>query len=128
MIINIRAAKGFKDRQVQLPVEMLELLRKYYAIYKPKEYLFNGQFGLTYSSTSINQLLKYYSKKAGINKRVHAHKFRHSFATHLLDAGTDLFLIQKLLGHKKPETTEIYAKLSTARISNIPSPLQQIKI
>jgi len=58
----------------------------------------------------------------------HLHKFRHSFATHLLDAGTDLFLIQKLLGHKKPETTEIYAKLSTSRISNIPSPLQSIKI
>lgn len=128
MIINIRGAKGFKDRQVQLPLEMLELLRSYYSAFNPKEYLFNGQFGLTYSSTSINQLLKYYAKKAGINKRVHAHKFRHSFATHMLDTGIDIFLIQKLLGHKKQETTEIYAKLSTRRISQIESPLSKIEL
>lgn len=128
MVINIREAKGNKDRQVQLPIELLELLRKYFSIFNPKEYLFNGQFGLKYSDRSINQLLKYYSRKAGITKRVHAHKFRHSFATHLLDNGIDIYLIQKLLGHKKQETTEIYAKLSTTRISKIQSPLQQISL
>lgn len=128
MVINIREAKGNKDRQVQLPIELLELLRKYFSIFNPKEYLFNGQFGLKYSDRSINQLLKYYSRKAGITKRVHAHKFRHSFAAHLLDNGIDIYLIQKLLGHKKQETTEIYAKLSTTRISKIQSPLQQISL
>lgn len=128
MVINIRGAKGFKDRQVQLPIELLELLRKYFTAFNPKEYLFNGQFGLKYSDRSINQLLKYYAKKAGIKKRVHAHKFRHSYATHLLDSGIDIYLIQKLLGHKKQETTEVYAKLSTQRISKIESPLSKISI
>lgn len=128
MIINIRGAKGNKDRQVQLPVELLILLRKYFSAFNPKEYLFNGQFCAKYSDRSINQLLKYYSKKAGIKKRVHAHKFRHSFATHLLDKGIDIFLIQKLLGHKKQETTEIYAKLSTQRISKIQSPLSDLSL
>lgn len=128
MIINIRGAKGNKDRQVQLPIELLDLLRKYFTAFNPKEFLFNGQFGLKYSDRSINQLLKYYAKKAGIKKRVHAHKFRHSYATHLLDSGIDIYLIQKLLGHKKQETTEIYAKLSTQRISKIESPLSKIEI
>jgi site-specific recombinase XerD len=127
-IINIRQGKGFKDRQVGLDEQLLKILREYFTEFKPREYLFNGQFGLQYTASSINQLLIYYSLKANIKKRIHAHKFRHSYATHLLEAGIDLFLIQKLLGHKKSETTEIYARVSTRLISNIPSPLNQIQL
>lgn len=125
-IITIRGGKGLKDRQVGLDVKLLNLLQEYFALFNPREYAFNGQFGLQYTSSSINQLLKYYALKANIKKRVHAHKFRHSFATHLLERGIDIFLIQKLLGHKRQETTEVYCHVSTKLISNIQSPLNAI--
>jgi site-specific recombinase XerD len=128
MIISIRESKGNKDRLVTLTQPLLELLRVYYLEFKPREYLFNGQFGLQYTQSSINQLLKYYANRGGIKKRIHAHKFRHSFATHLLDQGTDMYLIQKLLGHKDQKTTEIYAQVSDRSISKIQSPLNNIQM
>lgn len=126
MIINIRKGKGKKDRQVMLAPKLLNLLRNYFSSYKPEEYLFNGQFGLTYTSSSVNQLLKYYAKRASIKKRISAHTFRHSFATHLFEAGVDLAKIQDLLGHSDIKTTRIYAKLSTAAISRITSPVDNM--
>lgn len=128
MVITIRGGKGNKDRQVMLDPGLLLLLREYVKKYSPKEYLFNGQFTNQYSDRSVGQLLKYWAKKAGIKKRIHPHLMRHSFATHLLESGTDMSIIQKLLGHKKIETTEIYAKLSTSLISKVKSPLQNISL
>lgn len=123
MIINIRASKGNKDRQIMLDKKLLEMMREYFKEYRPKEYLINGQFKNQYTESSINQLLKYWAKKAGIKKHIHAHCLRHSFATHLLESGIDMSLIQKLLGHSNIKTTEIYAKISTKLISKINSPL-----
>lgn len=128
MVINVRQGKGLKDRQIGLSQQLLNLLRDYFKEFKPKEYLFNGQFSNQYTASSINQLLKYYADKAGIKKRIHAHKLRHCYATHLLESGTDMTLIQKLLGHKKIETTQIYAHISTALTSKIQSPLSQIQL
>lgn len=127
MVINIRQSKGNKDRQVMLDESLLTLLREYYTEYKPNEFLFNGQFGNIYSESSINQFLKYYAKRAGITKKIHAHLLRHSFAVHLLESGTDMAIIQKLLGHSNIKTTqEFYAKMSTAFISKVKSPLQLV--
>lgn len=126
MIINIKDAKGGKDRQVMLSTELLLLLEEYYRLFKPKEYLFNGHLCDTYSDRSINEFLKTYSRKAGVKKRVHAHKLRHCFATHLLEAGTEMTLIQKLLGHKNIKTTQIYSHVSTKLISKVKSPFDFI--
>lgn len=123
MIIRIRQAKGNKDRQVMLDEKLLILLRQYVREQRPQEYLFNGQLGLQYTDRSINTFLKYYAKRAGINRRVYAHLLRHCFATHLLEQGTDMALIQRLLGHNSPKTTQIYARISTGLISQIKSPL-----
>ena len=123
MIINIIGAKGNKDRQVMLSIETLELLRKYYTQYKPNQFLFNGQFDIQYSERSINQFLKKYASISGIRKNVHAHLLRHSFATHLLENGTDIRIIQKLLGHSSSKTTEIYTHVTSALISQVKSPV-----
>lgn len=128
MIINIQDAKGGKDRQVPLDPTLLQLLRLYYKEYKPKEYLFNGQSkeSLQYSESSIAQFLQKYVDKAGIKKRVYPHLIRHCNATHLLESGTDLSIIQKLLGHSDIKTTQIYTHISHNQISKIVTPLQQI--
>jgi integrase/recombinase XerD len=128
MVITIRASKGNKDRQIMLDEKLLQVLRKHYEIERNPVYLFGGQFTNQYTSTSVNQLLKYWAKKSSVNKRIYAHIFRHSFATHLLEAGTDMAIIQKLLGHNDIKTTEIYAKVSTKIISRVNSPLNNIKI
>lgn len=127
-IINIIAGKGKKDRQVMLAPELLLLLRKYYQAYHPKEYLFNGQFDLQYSDRSINEFLKKYAKMAGIRQNLHAHLLRHCFATHSLEQGTDISLIQKLLGHNSIKTTMIYTHVSTNIIANTHSPLSSLAL
>ena len=124
MIIRIIQGKGKKDRIVQLDAGLLTILRTYYLQYKPKEYLFNGQFGTQYSSRSINQFLKEYAKKAGIKRNIHAHLLRHSFATSSLEMGTDCRIIQKLLGHSSIKTTMRYTHVSTSLVNRTPSPLQ----
>lgn len=124
MIINIIAGKGMKDRQVMLDESVLKLLREYYRKYKPKEYLFNGQFSNQYTASSINQFLKMYAAKAGISKRIHAHLLRHCSFTHLVEQGTDINLIRVLAGHNNVRTTSIYTHLSHNLISNIPSPIR----
>jgi len=125
-IINVRDAKGGKDRQVMLPENIYNLYLEYKREFNPEIYVLNGQKKLQYTESSVNQLLKYYAKKAGIKKNIHAHLLRHSFATHLLDAGTDMAIIQDLLGHANQKTTRIYAKLSTRRIAQVQSPMQNI--
>lgn len=129
MIINILDAKGGKDRQVMLNENVLHLLRNYFKIYKPKEYLFNGQNSLQYSSRSINEFLKMYAQKSGIeNKRVYAHLMRHTSFTHMVENGTDINLIQKLAGHSSVKTTLIYTHISHNLISKIQSPISNIQL
>lgn len=129
MIINIIGAKGKKDRQVMLPENLIPLLEKYYREYKSKEYVLNGQFALQYSETSVNQVVKQLAKKAGINnKRVYTHLLRHCSFTHMVEAGTDINLIQRLAGHSNVKTTAIYTHISHNLISKIKSPFESIKI
>jgi integrase/recombinase XerD len=132
MVINIKQGKGKKDRQVMLSPDLLPLLERYWREYKPKEYVLNGQFPeveLHYSERSVGNVIKQLAAKAGLdNKRVYTHLIRHCFATHLLESGTDLGLIQKLLGHSNLKTTMIYTHISNNLISKIQSPLSNIKI
>lgn len=102
---------------------MLVLLRNYYRAYRPKDYLFEGQNGGKYSPTSIANILKKASLKAGIRKKVTPHILRHSFATHLLEQGTDLRYIQELLGHNSSKTTEVYTHVSRKAIDQIKNPV-----
>jgi len=126
MLVHIEAAKGKKDRYVTLPSSILDDLRNYYLGYRPKIYLFEGQNGRQYSIRSVQAVFKNAMQKAKINKSVGIHGLRHSYATHLLECGTDMYFIQKLLGHKDIKTTEIYAKVSNCQLGNIKSPLDDL--
>ncbi len=123
MMIKVNDAKGKKDRYTLLSNSILKDLREYYIEYKPKEYLFEGQNGGQYSPTSIVNILKKASNKAGIKKRITPHTLRHSFATHLLESGTDLRYIQILLGHSSTKTTEIYTHVAKNSFAAIKNPL-----
>ncbi len=122
MIIHVKAAKGNKDRIIPLSEKLLKMLRQYYKEFSPKEFLFEGQKGGKYTSSSFNKLLKSAAKKAGINKNITAHTLRHSYATHLLENGTDIRVIQKLLGHNSIKTTMIYTQVSQPALLNVVSP------
>lgn len=122
MLIHIRAAKGKKDRYTMLSKKVLELLRKYYKEYKPKEYLFEGQKGGKYSAESAGQFFKRALKKSKIEKPATLHTLRHSFATHLLEEGVGITHIQKLLGHSNITTTLIYTHIANESIQKIKSP------
>ena len=126
MLVHVENAKGKKDRYVALPSSILDELRNYYKAYHPKTYLFEGQYGGQYSIRSAQAVFKNAMKKAKINKAVGIHGLRHSYATHLLESGTDLYFIQKLLGHKDIRTTELYAKVSNRQLSNVKSPLDEL--
>ena len=119
MKVFIQRAKGKKDRYVNLPKIILQDLRKYYKEYQPKEFLFEGQYGGKYSIRSAQQVFKTAMNKAGIKKTVGIHSLRHSYATHLLEYGTDISLIQKLLGHNDIKTTLVYTNVANKQISNI---------
>lgn len=128
MIINIVGGKGNKDRQVMLDPNLIPLLEKYYYEYKTKNYILGGQFSDQYSSTSVNQVVKQLAEKAGINKRVYTHLMRHNCFTHLVEAGTDINIIQKLAGHSNVKSTLLYTHISHNIISKIKSPLQSINL
>lgn len=125
-LVLIKQSKGRKDRIVPLSGKILDLLRTYYLAFKPKEFLFEGQFGGKYSETSLEAVLKQSLKKCKISKPVSLHWLRHSFATHLMEAGTDLRFIQELLGHSSSKTTEIYTHVSTKSLQNIKSPFDDL--
>jgi len=126
MQVFIERAKGKKDRYANLPESILDQLREYYKEYKPKEYLFEGQYGGQYSSRSVQQVFKDSLKRASINKKVSIHSLRHSFATHLLENGTDIRFIQELLGHNDIKTTLLYTHVSDKSIRKIRSPLDDL--
>ncbi|WP_026728958.1 site-specific tyrosine recombinase/integron integrase [Flavobacterium denitrificans] len=126
-IVIIRQAKGKKDRISPLSPKILEMLREYYIIYKPSIWLFEGQnSGEKYSEQSLQSVLKQALQKAGNTKPVTLHWMRHSYATHLLESGTDLRYIQELLGHSSSKTTEIYTHVSTKNIQQIKSPFDEL--
>lgn len=128
-IIIIKAAKGKKDRIVPLSDKILLMLREYYKTYKPKTWLFEGQKkGEQYDERSLVSVLKQAVSKTKIKKPVTLHWLRHSYATHLLEAGTDLRYIQEILGHNSSKTTEIYTHVSTKSIQNIKSPFDDLDI
>jgi integrase/recombinase XerD len=124
--VFVERAKGKKDRYVNLPNSILEQLREYYKAYRPKKYLFEGQYGNQYSKRSAQQVFKDALQKAKINKAVGIHALRHSFATHLLEAGTDITFIQELLGHNDLKTTLRYTHVSQKDLKKIKSPLDNM--
>ena len=127
-VVTIYNAKGKKDRQVMFPESLKQILRAYSKQYKPDKYLFNGQGNLQYSSSSALKVMKRSAKKAGITKRVTLHTLRHSFATHLLEHGTDIRIIQKLLVHNSIKTTMIYTHVASGQLVKIKSPIDTIDL
>lgn len=126
-IVVLKNAKGQKDRIVPLSPKILEMLRNYYKAFRPTTFLFEGQTaGMLYDSRSLQLVLKQALKKARITKPVTLHWLRHSYATHLLESGTDLRYIQELLGHSSSKTTEIYTHVSTKSIQQIKSPFDDL--
>ena len=126
MVINVNQGKGNKDRITILSQSVLEDLRKYFKVWNPATFLFEGANGGKYSPQSVSQLIKTAAKKAKINKNVTTHMLRHSFATHLLESGTDLRYIQVLLGHSSTKTTEIYTQVAVNNIKTIESPIDSL--
>lgn len=123
MLILIRQGKGNKDRTVMLSPLLLEELRTYFKEFKPAVYLIEGQGGGMYSAKSVQAVVKTAAIKAKVKKHVTPHTLRHSFATHLLENGTDIRFIQELLGHQSVKTTEIYTHITDISKSKIKSPL-----
>jgi len=129
MQIHIRDAKGKKDRYVNLSPVLLDILRQYVKMVKPapKEYLFESeQTGKAYPTRTVQQIFTNAKKKAGILKEVGIHSLRHSFATHLLDKGTDIRYIKDLLGHFDIKTTERYLHVSKKQLVNVISPFDDL--
>jgi len=128
-LLIIKQAKGMKDRVVPLSDKMLMRIEEYREAYKPVVWLFEGQGkGKKYSEASLQEVFKQALKKAGIDKPATLHWLRHSFATHLLESGTDLRYIQELLGHRSSRTTEIYTHVSIRSIQNIRSPYDELDL
>ncbi len=125
--IIIKGAKGKKDRNSILSDKLLLFLREYFKLYKPKMWLFEGQTGEQYSDSSIQAIFRDACYKAKIQKKATVHTLRHSFATHLLERGTDLRYIQELLGHSSSKTTEIYTHITHKGMEQVKSPLDNLE-
>jgi integrase/recombinase XerD len=126
-LIRVRQSKGFKDRVVPVSERTIDMVDNYIQRYKPQRFVFEGQWpGEMYSATSLEKVLKMACEKAGMAKPVTLHWLRHSYATHLLESGTDLRYIQELLGHKSSKTTEIYTHVTTSSLQNIRSPFDDL--
>jgi integrase/recombinase XerD len=125
MVIRIRQGKGKKDRYGRLSPGLLGLLREYWRAYRPESLLFPGAHPKKrYDLATPGHILKKLCRKAGITKRVTMHTMRHSFATHLLEAGTNLHVIQRLLGHSNIQTTCLYTHISIEDLRAAPSPME----
>ena len=128
MVIRVRQGKGKKDRYGRLSAGLLELLRKYWREYRPEKLLFPGAHpNKRYDLATPGHILKKLCRKAGITKRVSMHTLRHSFATHLLEAGTNLHVIQRLLGHSNIQTTCVYTHISIEDLRAAPSPMELLE-
>ncbi|VDH16586.1 Tyrosine recombinase XerD [Algoriella xinjiangensis] len=122
-LLLIRQSKGNKDRIVALPDKLLELLREYYKVYQPKDFLFEGLKGMQYSDRSVQLILKNALNKSGVISKGSVHTLRHSYATHLIKSGIDVRVVQELLGHNDIRTTMIYTHITDVDKKNTPSPL-----
>lgn len=128
MVIRICQGKGKKDRYGRLSKGLLELLREYWRVCRPESFLFPGaSLHKRYDVSTPGQILKKLCRKAGISKCVSMHTLRHSFATHLLEAGTNLRVIQQLLGHSNIQTTCVYTHISIEGLREAPSPLELLQ-
>ena len=126
MLVHIRGAKGNKDRTSMLSGKVLEMLRSYYRQYRPKYWLFEGPGHTPYSASSLRKVFARSMKAAKVYKKVTLHSLRHSFATHLLEHGTNLRYIQSLLGHNSSKTTEIYTHVTKMGLDKISSPIDRL--
>jgi integrase/recombinase XerD len=126
MQVRVEQGKGKKDRYTLLSKNSLELLRAYFVEYKPTNFLFEGQYGGKYSNSSLLSVLDDALAKAKVPKCGGLHVLRHSFATHLLEGGTDIRFIQELLGHNSSKTTEIYTHVSNKYLQGIKSPMDNV--
>lgn len=127
MSVLVAMAKGKKDRYVPLPDSILEDLRAYYKAYKPKIWLFEGQYGGQYSIRSVQSVFKKAMVNAGVHKTIGIHGLRHSYATHLLEGGADIRFIQELLGHNSIKTTQIYTQVTDKSKAKVKSPLDSLE-
>jgi integrase/recombinase XerD len=128
MVIHIRQGKGKKDRYARLTPGLLKLLRQYWLEYRPQSWLFPGaSIDKRYDMATPGHLLKKVCRKAGISKRVSMHTLRHSFATHLLEGGTNLRVIQQMLGHEKIQTTCLYTHISLEELREAPSTMELLE-
>jgi len=128
MLIHIEQAKGYKDRYTILSPVSLQLLRVYWKTYKPKYWLFENKDGKPVPETTIQKILKNALEKTGIRKKASIHTLRHSFATHMLEQGVSLPIIQQLLGHNSLKTTSGYLHVQQYSIDTIKSPLDTLGI
>lgn len=123
MLIRIRNGKGNKTRETLLAHNTLDILREYYRRYHPSVYLFEGyRPGGSYSASSVKKIVERAAQKAGVSKAVCIHSFRHAFATHLLEQGTNLKVIQRLLGHTSIRSTSVYLHLAKTDYKDVKSP------
>ena len=128
MVIRIQQGKGKKDRYARLTPGLLQLLRQYWREYRPQTWLFPGASpDKRYDLATPGHLLKKACRRAGISKRVSMHTLRHSFATHLLEAGTNLRVIQQMLGHEQIQTTCLYTHISLAELRDAPSTMELLQ-
>ena len=129
MVIHVRRGKGQKDRYVMLSPRLLEILRAYWRAVRPRDFLFPGaNLDRPITTASIQKVCQRARKAAGLGKKITAHSLRHSFATHLLEAGTDLRTIQVLMGHQSFSTTARYVHVATASLPSVKSPLDRLDL
>ena len=128
--MRVVQGKGKKDRNTILSPKALELLRTYYNIQRPKTFLFEsqGKTGVPLADSTLNEIVKQSATKAGIKKKVSFHTLRHCFATHLLEKGVNLRIIQEFMGHVSLKTTSIYLHLVNVQPSGVVSPLDSMDI
>ena len=126
--ILVKNAKGGKDRYTFFADSARKIIREYLKIYNPSFYLFEGQTGRRYSETSLQNIYDKTRKQAKVNRFVTLHGLRHSFATHLIEKGIPLHVVQELLGHNSIKTTEIYLHISNKFRAQLKSPLDDLDI
>ena len=127
-MIRVQGGKGNKDRYTLLGKHTLDILREYWKLYRPVEWLFPGQEAKKpISISSVHRVFKAALHRAGIKKKASVHTLRHSFATHLLESGTDLYYIQRLLGHRSAGTTSIYLHITGKHIARINNPVDLLE-
>lgn len=125
-LIRVRQGKGKKDRYTLLSRPLMKKLVEYNRLYKPKVWLFEHRPGEPFTESIVSKRLKAAAREAGITKRIYPHLLRHTFATHLLEQGTDIKIVKELMGHKNIKTTEVYVHIADTYKSRIKSPLDDL--